>query len=205
MLRKSTLKKINDWIEAGFEKRSEEASQACCEYFLKAWETLHKHAPKKYKNFSLLVEKYNEGKGDYDWSGWIWEVAEELGIAGKHHSEYLEHRIKFIESFQKRFPETSDMELMEYLQRILIKTHFLLGEEATGEAAVKDFYKKFNYSVWGYIEWGDAILKNAKNPSRKVNEKVISIYRKGLKLKDDEEFLAILKDRIEKVEKQMQH
>ena len=201
MLRKTTLKKINDWIDAGFERRSEEASQECCDYFLKAWETLAQNAPKKYKDFNLLIEKYNEGKDHHDWSGWIWEVVEELGIAGTQRKQCLEHRIEFIEAFQKRFPETSDAELMEYLQRSLIKTHFLLDNEEAGEAAVKNFYEKFDYSVWGYIEWGDAILKKSKKPSKKSYEKAIGIYQRGLKLKDDAEFLAILEARIEKAKK----
>ena len=201
MLRKTTLKKINNLINEGFEKKSAAASKECCDHFIKAWETLHEHAPKKYKDFSLLVEKYNQGADDYDWGAWIWEVVEELGMAGKDHPECMEHRIEFIEAFKTRFPETSDEELMEYLQRTLIKTHFLIGNDAEGKTAVDDFYKKIDYSVWGYIEWGDALIKRVKEPSKTIYAEALDIYKKGLELDDDEEFIDTLKGRIRKVEK----
>lgn len=200
MLRKTTLKKINNWINEGFEKRNADDSKECCAYFMKAWDSLHKNAPESYQDFSLLVEKYNQGEENYDWGGWIWEVGEELGIAGKDHPECMEHRIEFIEAFKIRFPETADEELMEYLQRTLIKTHFLIGNDAAGEQAVKDFYAKIDYSVWGYIEWGDALVKRTTTPTKEIYETVLNIYQKGLTLEDDEEFLDILKERIKKVE-----
>ena len=199
MLKKASIKKINNWITEGFEKRSEEASKECCNYFLQAWQELHDHAPKSYRDFSVLVEKYNQDEADYDWGGWIWEVGEELGTAGKHHPECLEHRIEFIQAFKTRFPATSDEELMEYLQRTLIKTNFLLGHDEAGEQAVKDFYAKIAYSVWGYIEWGDALVKRIKTPTEAIYEQVLGIYEKGLGLDDDEEFLDILKGRIARI------
>ncbi|GEM_PF-1443023 len=205
MFKKTTIKKINNWITEGFEKRSEEASKECCDYFLKAWDALHKNAPKSYRDFSLLVEKYNQDEADYDWGGWIWEVGEELGNAGKHHPECLEHRIEFIESFKTRFPETSDEELMEYLQRTLIRTNFLLKKDEAGEQAVKDFYKKIDYSVWGYIEWGDALIKRVAVPSKAIYEQVLNIYEKGLGLDDDEEFMDILKSRITRIQQKMKN
>lgn len=203
MLKKTTIKKINNWITKGFEKRSEEASKECCDYFLKAWKELSEKAPKSYLDFNLLVEKYNQDEADYDWGGWIWEVGEELGNAGKHHRECLDHRIEFIQAFKTRFPETSDEELMEYLQRTLIKTNFSLGNDAEGEAAVKAFYEKIDYSVWGYIEWGDALIKRLTKPSKAIYEKVLNIYEKGLGLDDDEEFMDILKNRIARVQQKI--
>lgn len=197
MLRKTTLQDINNWISEGFEKRNQEASKECCDYFLKAWDSLHKNAPKKTTDFSELVEKYNQGEDDYDWGGWIWEVGEELGVAGKHHPECLEHRIEFIEAFKTRFPNTSDEELMEYLQRTLIKTNFLIGKDEAGEQAVTDFYKKIDYSVWGYIEWADALVARVESPDKALYEKALTIYEKGLTLDDDEEFMDILKERIQ--------
>ncbi len=199
MLRKTTIKKINNWITEGFEKRNEAASKECCDYFLKAWDALHEHVPKSYRDFSLVVEKYNQEETDYDWGGWIWEVGEALGDAGKHHPECLTHRITFIEAFKTRFPETADEELMEYLQRTLIRTNFLVGNEEAGEQAVKDFYEKIDYSVWGYIEWGDALIKRVATPSKAIYEKALHIYEKGLGLDDDEEFLDILKNRIARI------
>lgn len=200
MLRKNTLKKINHWIAEGFEKRNAEDSKACCTYFMKAWETIHENAPKSIKDFSLLVERYNQNEDNYDWGGWIWEVGEELGVAGKKHPECLEHRIEFIEAFKSRFPETTDEELMEYLQRTLIKTYFLMGNDRAGKQAVKDFYAKNDYSVWGYIEWADALLKRVKNPTKVAYANALAIYKKGLTLQDDEEFMDILKNRIKKIE-----
>ncbi len=201
MLKQTTLKKINNWITEGFEKRNEEDSKACCDYFIKAWEALHENAPESYQDFTLLIEKYNQGAEDYDWGGWIWEVGEELGVAGKAHPECMEHRIEFIESFKARFPETSDEELMEYLQRTLIKTNFLIGKDEAGEQAVKDFYEKIDYSVWGYIEWADALIKREEKPVKAVYENALAIYKKGLGLDDDPEFLDTLKARIKKAEK----
>lgn len=203
MLRKTTIKQINNWITEGFEKRNESASKECCDYFLKAWDTLRKHVPKSYLDFSLVVEKYNQDEADYDWGGWIWEVGEELGNAGKHHPECLEHRIEFIEEFKIRFPETADEELMEYLQRTLIRTNFLLGKDEVGEAAVKIFYKKIDYSVWGYIEWGDALIKREKTPSTAVYKQALGIYERGLGLDDDEEFMDILKNRITHIQQKI--
>jgi len=201
MLEKTTLRKINNWITEGFEKRNEEDSKACCDYFIKAWEALHENAPESYQDFTLLIEEYNQGEEDYDWGGWIWEVGEELGVAGKEHPECMEHRIEFIQAFKTRFPETSDEELMEYLQRTLIKTNFLIGKDEAGEQAVKDFYEKIDYSVWGYIEWADALIKRTAEPSKAVYENALAIYQKGLGLDDDPEFLDTLKARIKKVEK----
>ena len=199
-MRKTTIKKINNWINTGFEKRNEEASKECCDYFLKAWEHLAQHAPEEIKDFSLLVEEYNQDTNDYDWGGWIWEIGEELGVAGQQHPECMEHRIEFVEAFRTRFPETSDEELMEYLQRTLIKTHFLTGNDEAGEKAVADFYKKIDYSVWGYIEWGDALLTRIEKPTKAIYEQALTIYRRGLGLDDDPEFMDILKERITRVE-----
>lgn len=201
MLKKTTLKAINNWITEGFEKRNAEDSKACCTYFIKAWEAIHENAPESIKDFSLLVEKYNQGEEDYDWGGWIWEVGEELGVAGKEHPECMDHRIEFIEAFKTRFPETSDEELMEYLQRTLIKTYFLMRNDRAGKEAVKDFYAKIDYSVWGYIEWADALIKRVENPTNVAYENALTIYRKGLTLDDDEEFMDTLKNRIQRVEK----
>ncbi len=203
MLKKTTIKKINNWITEGFEKRSEDASKECCDYFLKAWDALHEHVPKSYQDFSLVVETYNKDEADYDWGGWIWEVGEELGNAGKHHRECLVHRIEFIEAFKTRFPETSDEELMEYLQRTLIRTNFLLERDEAGAKAVKDFYEKIEYSIWGYIEWGDALIKRVAAPSKEIYEKALSIYEKGLSLDDDEEFMDILKNRITRTQQKI--
>ena len=200
MLETTTLKEINNWISEGFEKRNEEDSKACCNHFIKAWEILHKNAPESYQDFMLLVEEYNGGEEDYDWGGWIWEVGEELGLAGKEHPECLEHRIEFIEAFKTRFPETSDESLMEYLQRTLIKTNFLIGNDEAGTQAVKDFYEKIDYSVWGYIEWADALIKREAAPTKAVYENALAIYKKGLNLDDDPEFLDTLKARIKKIE-----
>ena len=200
MLKKTTLKKINNWISEGYEKRNEDASKECCDYFMKAWAALYKNAPKSIKDFTLLVEKYNQDETDYDWGGWIWEVGEELGIAGKHHPECMEDRIEFIEAFKERFSKTSDEELMEYLQRTLIKTNFLMGNDNAGEKAVNNFYKQIDYSVWGYIEWGDALINRAINPSKAVYQQALTIYQKGLDLEDDEAFMDVLRERIERVE-----
>jgi len=203
MLKKTTIQKINNWITTGFEKRNEEATKECCDYFLKAWEALHDHVPEPYQDFSLVVAEYNQDEADYDWGGWIWEVGEELGNAGKHHPECLVHRITFIEAFKNRFPETSDEELMEYLQRTLIRTNFLLEKDEAGEKAVKDFYEKIDYSVWGYIEWGDALIKRVTAPSKEIYEQAIHIYEKGLGLDDDEEFMDILKNRIARIQQRI--
>ncbi len=200
MLKTTTIKKINNWITEGFEKRNAD-SKECCTYFIKAWDALHENAPTAIKDFSLLVEQYNQGEEDYDWGGWIWEVGEELGIAGKEHPECMEHRIEFIEGFKSRFPETSDEELMEYLQRTLIKTYFLMGNDRAGKQAVKDFYAKIDYSVWGYIEWADALIKRVDNPTKVAYTNALTIYKKGLTLDDDEEFMDTLKNRIKRVEK----
>jgi hypothetical protein len=203
MLRKTTLKKINDWIEEGFEKRTNQQSKACCDSFLNAWAILKEHAPKKYKDFSLLVEKYNQGEDTYDWSAWIWEVLAELELIGQEDPECLAHRIEFIEAFLNRFPKTSDEELMEYLQRNLIKTHFLMGNDEAGEKAVANFYKKLDYSVWGYIEWGDALMKRNEQRNKATYQKILEIYKKGLNLEDDEAFLDILKERVAQIESKL--
>ena len=92
---------------------------------------------------------------------------------------------------------------MEYLQRTLIRTNFLLERDEAGEKAVEDFYKKIDYSVWGYIEWGDALIKRAKTPPREVYEQALSIYQKGLGLDDDEEFKDILKNRIARIQQKI--
>ncbi|MEM1120040.1 MAG: hypothetical protein AAGJ18_06295, partial [Bacteroidota bacterium] len=178
-MRKTILQEINQQITKGFEERQADKAKECCQSFLKAWKILQKNAPESVKDFTILVEKYNQGEADYDWGGWIWEVVEELGVAGKIYPEYMEHRIEFIKGFKARFPETEDTELMEYLQRNLIKTHFLMGNDRAGEKAVKDFYKKIDYSVWGYIEWADALLKREIEPSKAIYQRASAIYQKG--------------------------
>ena len=95
----------------------------------------------------------------------------------------------------KRFPDTTDEDLIEFLQRNLIKSNFILGNDEEGAEAVAVFYQSFPESVWGYIEWGDALLKRI--PADKVA--ALAIYKKGLTLKDDPDYLDVLKRRIRKV------
>ncbi|MEM1124283.1 MAG: hypothetical protein AAGJ18_27845 [Bacteroidota bacterium] len=115
-------------------------------------------------------------------------------------AECLSNRIVFIEAFKTRFPATSDEELLEFLQRSLIKTHFLMGNDEAGEQAVQDFYPQYDYSVWGYIEWADALLKREPSPTEETYQSALMVYQKGLLLEDDEEFMDLLQRRIEKIE-----
>ena len=92
---------------------------------------------------------------------------------------------------------------MEYLQRTLIRTNFLLERDEAGKKAVEDFYKKIDYSVWGYIEWGDALIKRVATPSKEIYEKALDIYKRGLMLDDDEEFMDILKNRIARTQQKI--
>ncbi|MEM6317883.1 MAG: hypothetical protein AAF960_09440 [Bacteroidota bacterium] len=199
-MKKTVIRHINQRIAEGYEKRNNGDTKACCDHFLNAWKMLKETAPKDVQDFSQLVEAYNKDEADYDWGGWIWEIGEALGTAGQDDSECLAHRIEFIEAFKTRFPATSDEELLEFLQRSLIKTHYLMGNDEMGEQAVRDFYQQYDYSVWGYIEWADALLKRKPSPTEETYQQVLAVYRKGVSLEDDEEFMDILQRRIEKVE-----
>lgn len=192
-MKETSIQKINTLIEKGFEKRSSTDSKACCNSFLLAWEELIKNAPAEYTDFATLVADFNQGDG-YDWFGWIWDICEELETASAEHQECQTERLQFIHAFMQRFPDTTDEDLIEFLQRNLIKTNFILGKDEEGKEAVATFYQFFPDSVWGYIEWGDALLK--RNPMDK--EAALAVYKKGLVLKDDPDYLDVLKRRIKR-------
>ncbi len=193
-MKETSIQKINSLIEKGFEERSAADSKACSNTFLLAWEELVTHAPPAYTDFSALVAAFNQGEG-YDWFAWIWDICEEFETASADNQECLTERLQFIDAFMQRFPDTTDEDLIEFLQRNLIKTNFLLGKDVEGAEAVTTFYQFFPDSVWGYIEWGDALLK--RTPVDK--EAALAIYRKGLTLKDDPDYLDVLKRRIRKM------
>ena len=193
-MKETSIQKINTLIAKGFEERASTNSKSCCDFFLLAWEELVSNAPTDYTDFAALVADFNQGDG-YDWFGWIWDICEELETASSDHKECLTERLQFIQAFRKRFPDTTDEDLIEFLQRNLIKTNFILGNDKEGAEAVATFYQSFPDSVWGYIEWGDALLK--RTPTDK--EAALAIYKKGLTLKDDPDYLDILKRRIRKV------
>ena len=202
MLTSSAINKINKLIETGYENRQSSTSETGSALFLKAWEFLAEFAPETYRDFTEVVAAYNQNEDAYDWNGWIWEVVEELGHGAEDSTLNLDKRLHFIESFQERFPETSDESLMEYLQRFLIKTYFLLHRDAEGTAAVEAFYNRFDYSVWGYIAWADALLQRTETPTEMDKLRALEIYKQGLTVQDDPEFLDILQNRIEKLENQ---
>jgi len=177
-MKETSIQKINTLIAKGFEERASANSKSCCDSFLLAWGELVNNAPTDYTDFAALVADFNQGDG-YDWFGWIWDICEELETASSDHKECLTERLQFIQAFRKRFPDTTDEDLIEFLQR----------------KAVATFYQSFPDSVWGYIEWGDALLK--RTPTDK--EAALAIYKKGLTLKDDPDYLDILKRRIRKV------
>jgi len=198
-MKKSAITTINDYIAKGLEERTADNPQACSSSFLSAWRELLTAAPAAYTDYNSLVADYNSDGDAYDWYAWVWDVCEELELASRTSPDCIEERLQFIESFQTRFPDTEDEDLQEFLLRNLIKSYFLLGKQAEGEQAVAKFYQQFPYSVWGYIEWGDALLNRAEKPSSETLEIVLSIYKKGLTLDDEEDYMDILKRRIKKL------
>ena len=164
-MKKSAITTINQYITKGLEERIASNSKACSTSFLAAWNELVATAPTAYTDYTTLVADYNSDGEAYDWYAWVWDICEELDLASQTSSECIEERLHFIESFKARFPDTEDEDLQEFLQRNLIKSYFLLNKQAAGEQAVADFYEQFPYSVWGYIEWGDALLNRKEKHS----------------------------------------
>ena len=201
MISKNTQLKIDNWIKKGFRYKYAKESLKCCQSFLAAWNILQESIAGEVKDFTRLTELQPLEESNYDWNGWVWEIIESLDTASKQYPESLQQSLEFIDSFLQRFPNTSDVDLMERLQRLLIKTHFLLTNDAEGVQAVKNYYKKYPYAVWGYIEWGDALLKRTTTPDTKLYEQVLKIYQKGLNLNDDPDFIDILKGRIARLKK----
>ena len=198
-MKKSAIKIINNYIAKGLEERTADNPQACSSSFLAAWTELLDAAPTAYTDYMALVADYNMERDAYDWYAWVWDVCEELELASRTSPNCMEERLQFIESFQTRFPDTEDEDLQEFLLRNLIKSYFLLGKQAEGEQAVAQFYQQFPHSVWGYIEWGDALLDSSENPSPEELEKILAIYKKGLRLEDDADYMDILKRRIKRL------
>ena len=196
-MKSTSIKNINALIEKGYADRESENAAACCRAFLTAWKELQEAAPVTYTDFSELVADYNQDGTSYDWLGWIWDVCDAIDPTNSDQNDCLLDRLQFINEFKKRFPDTTDIDLLEFLQRALIKTNFLLGKEEEGQEAVEDFYQLFPNSVWGYIEWGDALLKK-ETPTDATKELALTIYKKALVLKDDPDYMDVLKRRIQR-------
>jgi len=200
-MKKSAITTINEYIAKGLEERATDNSSSCSSSFATAWKELLAAAPATYTDYTALVADYNSDGDAYDWYAWVWDVCEELELASRTSPNCIGERLQFIESFKARFPDTEDEDLQEFLQRNLIKSYFLLHKQAEGEQAVANFYQQFPYSVWGYIEWGDALLNRTENPSPEELGTILSIYKKGLTLDDEQDYMDILKRRIEKLRK----
>lgn len=197
-MKKSAISTINEYIEKGLAERDTD-SKACSAHFLTAWMELLAATPATYTDFITLIEAYNTDEASYDWYAWVFDICEEYELLSHDRPESIEQRLQFIESFNTRFPDTEDEDLQEFLLRNLIKSYFLLGKDVAGEQAVVKFYQQFPHSVWGYIEWGDALLTRTEHPSPEEVATILAIYKKGLKLEDDSDFMDILKRRIRKV------
>jgi len=200
-MKKTAITTINDYIAKGLEERTTNNAKACSSTFLAAWQELLAAAPASYTDYTTLVADFNSDGEAYDWYAWVWDVCEELDLASRTSPECVEERLLFIESFKARFPDTDDEDLQEFLQRNLIKSNFLLYKQAEGEQAVADFYEQFPFSVWGYIEWGDALLNRKEKPSPADLATILSVYKKGLTLEDDPDYMDILKRRIKQISK----
>jgi len=126
-MNQATIEKINKHIEEGISKKEKENPIGGSFAFLEAWKLLADHVPTTNSDFLKVVDSYNGDGESYDWYAWIWEVCGALEQAGDIHKACLRDRLHFIDAFKKRFPATTDEDILECLQRHLIKTNFLLS------------------------------------------------------------------------------
>ena len=196
-MNKENITNINNYIKKGIAKKEKDNPIGASFAFFEAWEELSTHAPRVHQDYQQVIEAYNQGEDDYDWYAWIWEIGEVLEQAGAIHKDCLKDRLQFIQAFKKRFPATTDADILECLQRHLIKTYFLLKDDAAGEKAVQQFYQQFPDSVSGYMDWADTLLQRAIPPTVLDHRAALAIYEKGVKIEDDADFIDILKERIE--------
>ncbi|MFQ5639954.1 MAG: SEC-C metal-binding domain-containing protein [bacterium] len=166
-----SLEMIDDKMQEGYRKISENSCTGACEIWLEVWKfILNIMNSKKMKSLNDFDEKF---RGTQSIFNWVQDLEMELGNAGAEDEKFIRDRILFCEEFISRFLHEDSL-MIENMKRTLAESYSQIGEMERAESLYKKWLKDDPEWGWGWIGWSDCYwLQNRDDNIFKMAEKIL--------------------------------
>lgn len=186
---KPSFERLDDKIQAGYDRMETGDSMAACRHWLDAWTDVLHLLDKA--GIRSIDEFDNRFRGTQSLFNWIQDLENELWNAGLEDREFLTARINVCEEGLRRFATENDL-MTENWRRALAESYFELGETAKAEALYQEWLKTDPRWGWGWISWSDCYQFRFGRPELRDLNRSEQLLREGLSVAEvrDREDLA---------------
>jgi hypothetical protein len=144
--------RLHELVQKGYDLLDANRDAGACDAWLEAWEIVKRAATPEMRSIKTFDAAHpGMSQRVFNWTG---DLEMNLHNAGLRDPVYHEHRIRFAREYRARFPEMSDLSLLN-LMRAEGEALWELDRLTESEAVYQALIARLPDQGWAYIGWSD--------------------------------------------------